>query len=253
MLKVKSGKKKVIAMILAASAVLGVSTTAILQFTDVISVDAGNFKSGTVEVAIDGSVVDEDNPAFIPGDIRSTGFTVKNAGDAAVDVRSTVILKCENSLGGSDTTQSIFDIYAKEDVQGDDTIGYEPKSGALPIGTKQISDGGKTITYDLEYSLDGNHEIATGYEKITESNNLDTGAGSYVLLFDKSAGNEWQNTGVTLSVKAEAKQHRNTSGIDWTELQTSTVTFNGTTSAAVPDRTEESSVETDPEDENSGV
>lgn len=230
------GKKKIIAMVLAVCAVLGVSTTALLQFTDVVSIDAGSFKSGTVEVAIDGSVVDEENPAFIPGDIRSTGFTVKNIGDAAVDVRSTVVLKCDNSLGGTNTTQSIFDIYAIEDVEGDETVGYSPKDGAVPIGTKNVSDDGKTITYDLEYSLDGNHEIATGYEKITEANGNDSGAGSYVLLFDKSAGNEWQNTGVTLSVKAEAKQHRNTSGIEWTELQTSTVTFNGSDSAAVPDR-----------------
>ncbi len=231
-----ASKKKVIALVLAASAVMGISTTAILQFTDVLTVDAGNFKSGTVEAEIDGNVVDSDNPAFIPGDARSTGFTVKNVGDAAVDIRSTVVLNCEKSLEGTNTTQSIFDIYRKEDIQGDDTIGYSPKDGASPLGTKSISNDGKTITYNLEYSLDGNHEIASGYETIDAANGFDTGADTFVLLFNKSAGNEWQNVGVTLSVKAEAKQHRNTSGIDWAELQTSTITFNGSTDAAVPDR-----------------
>lgn len=238
-----TSKKKVIAIALAVSTVLAVGTTSILQFTDVLKIDAGGFSSGIVECEIDGAVVDAGSPAFIPGDIRSKGFTVKNMGDTAVDVKSTVILNCDKSLEGTDSTQSVFDIYRIEDVEGDDERGYTPKDGATPLPTKKISNEGKTITYELEYSLDGNHELLTGYESIGDlSGDSDTAASMYVILFKLDSGNEWQEVPITLDVMAEAKQHRYTqkhkdgSDITWTELETSTVTFNGATVNSVPDR-----------------
>lgn len=238
-----TGKKKIIALALAVAAVLAISTTSLLQFTDVLTLDAGGFSSGIVKCEIDGAVVDAQKPAFIPGDIRSNGFVVKNMGDAAVDVKSTVVLNCEKDLGGTDTTQSVFDIYRIEDVEGDEDRGYTPKDGATPLDTKKISNEGKTITYELEYSLDGNHELLTGYESIGSlSGDSDSGKSMYVILFKLDSGNEWQEVPITLDVMAEAKQHRYTqkhkdgSDITWTELETSTVTFNGETVNSVPDR-----------------
>lgn len=160
---------------------------------------------------------------FTPGDIRKLNYSVNNVGQASADIRETLKITIPPNLtfAGNATTQSEFDIYSFSDVEVVNGS-YVPKTGTTPIPVKSIKSN--VITYSLpEYVLSGgnknvNVEIETG-KAATETHD-------YVLLFNKSAGNELQMKNINCDILVEAKQHRNTNG-SWLEISKHDFTFNG--------------------------
>ena len=185
--------------------------------------------AGTVAIELNNNInlLDEDGFDILgPGDVRSAEFEVVNMGNKSIDVRTTVALTIDSehydlSFGGDSVSQSEFDLYLKDDVRLVDGYGWQPKDGAEPIKIKSINDN--VITYDIaDYSLNGNSDV---YDEVETFN----GTGSYkhiydyVLLFKNDAGNDWQDSTITIDIIVEAKQHENT-GAGWEIVAKETVT-----------------------------
>lgn len=185
--------------------------------------------AGTVAIELNNNIdlLDEDGFDILgPGDVRSAEFEVVNMGNKSIDVRTTVALTIESehydlNFGGDSVSQSEFDLYLKDDVHLVDGYGWQPKEGAEPIKVKSISDN--IITYDIQdYSLNGNSDR---YDEVETLNGTGTYKHTYdyVLLFKNDAGNDWQDSNITIDIVVEAKQHENT-GAGWEIVAKETVT-----------------------------
>ena len=149
-----------------------------------------------------------------PGDMRDGSFTVTNEGNKSIDVRTTIALTAQAHDGtpltftGDSETQSEYDLYLASDVEFVEGYGYMPKEGAKPLQVKSINND--IITYVVpEYVLNGNSdkydevETVDGVTEFTHTN-------EFVFVMKGGAGNEWQDSSVSLDVLVEAKQHENT-------------------------------------------
>lgn len=219
----KSTKKgmRLIAVALALVMAIGGS---LAYFTDSASTNQSG-TAGTVDVELDGSginLLDEDGKQILnPGDLRDVYFTVSNKGNKSVDIRTTITLT--SSIGMAQNGQAEFEIYKLGDVEFVDGEGWKPVAGAEPLQIRSISDDGYTITYAIpEYILNGNEELPDMQREIEPDVAVDadpyfdvSDGGSiadskYVLVFKTASDNNYQEANVTLNVKVEAKQHRNT-------------------------------------------
>ena len=244
--------KSIVALVLAVVMVFGMSFA---YFSDYAQTSTTG-KAGTVAVSVDSNMnlLDADGKDIInPGDLRDAGFTVTNEGNKSIDVRSTIVLTTQSknagvdlAFSGTNTTQSEYDLYLRSDVEEVEGRGWAPKDGAQPLQVKAID--GDTITYQTPvYSLNGNSDRYDEVETI-DGVNAFAQTNDYVLIMKGAAGNEWQNSIVSIDVLVEAKQHENTSAgwdivaqenvatgaINQSAVKGENVITNGTVSTFIP-------------------
>ena len=237
----KHGIKALVALTLAFALLIGSSFA---YFTDYATSQA-NGTAGTLAIALESDInlLDAEGRDILnPGDIRSGSFTVTNMGNKSADIRTTIALTAYDrdgnpiDLEGSNTTQSMYDLYLASDVEFIDGQGNIPKQGVQPLQTKNVN--GNVITYSIpEYSLNGNSDLYDEVETITAGINqlaspfaaaefefgfeeeIIPGISAlpeyakdcdFVLVFNTAAGNEFQGSVVRIDVIVEAKQHENT-------------------------------------------
>lgn len=220
---------KKVATVAIAGAIALTMVGSLAYFTDYATTQA-NGTAGTVAIAMDSDINFKDaNDMDIlnPGDMRDGSFAITNMGNKSIDVRTTVALTALDHEGnaiaftGDATTQSEYDLYAREDVELVEGKGYQPKAGATPIADKVVN--GNVITYDIaDYSLNGNSDE---YDEVETIDGVTAFANDYdfVLVFKGDTGNEWQASTVQMDVIVEAKQHENT-GAGWDIVAQETVT-----------------------------
>ena len=213
-MKKNSKMFKILGCFLAIALLIGCSFA---YFTDYATEQASG-TAGTVALSMDSNInlLDANGQDIInPGDMRDGSFTVTNEGNKSIDVRTTIVLTTQSNVGydltfsGSATEQSEYDLYLASDVELVEGYGYMPKEGAQPLQVKSIDQD--TITYIIpEYSLNGNSDR---YAEVETVDGVDTFSNVYdfVFVMKGAAGNEWQNSSVSIDVLVEAKQHENTS------------------------------------------
>lgn len=211
--------------------------------------------AGTVALSMDSNInlLDADGRDIInPGDMRDGSFTVTNEGNKSVDVRTTIVLTTQSNTGfdlafsGDANTQSEYDLYLRDDVELVEGYGYMPKEGAKPLQVKSIDQD--TITYILpEYSLNGNSDRYNEVETIDGVNEF-AHTNDFVFVMKGGAGNEWQNSSVSIDVLVEAKQHENTQS-GWDIVATENITSGAINKDAVKGE----NVITDPDGSYNGV
>ena len=214
MSKISRKTKSIVAIILATIVVFGCSFA---YFSDYAATSTSG-TAGTVAVSLDSDVnlLDANgNDILNPGDMRDAGFTVTNEGNKSIDVRTTIVLTTQSNSGqsltfsGATDVQSEYDLYLRSDVEEIPGEGWKPKTDAVPLQVKAID--GDTITYQPAiYSLNGNSDRYNEVETI-DGINAFSQINDYVLIMKGEAGNEWQNSIVSIDVLVEAKQHENTS------------------------------------------
>lgn len=198
-------------------------------FTDYATTQA-NGTAGTVALSMDSNInlLDAEGRDIInPGDMRDGSFTVTNEGNKSVDVRTTIVLTTQSNTGfdlafsGDANTQSEYDLYLRDDVELVEGYGYMPKEGAKPLQVKSIDQD--TITYILpEYSLNGNSDRYNEVETIDGVTEF-AHTNDFVFVMKGGAGNNWQNSSVSIDVLVEAKQHENTQS-GWDIVATENIT-----------------------------
>lgn len=241
----KHGMKALIALTLAFALLIGSSFA---YFSDYATSQTTG-TAGTLAIALESDInlLDAEGRDILnPGDIRSGSFTVTNMGNKSADIRTTIALTAYDrdgnpiDLEGSNTTQSIYDLYLASDVEFIDGQGNIPKQGVQPLQTKNVN--GNVITYSIpEYSLNGNSDLYDEVEKISNQYSIAplsanmwgvegtvtvipgegqppvaitpdySHSNDFVLVFNTQAGNEWQGSVVRIDIIVEAKQHENTS------------------------------------------
>ena len=200
-------------------------------FTDRVETSA-TAKAGTVDIALDENWTDVSN--FNPGDKADLDYQISNDGNKSVDVRERLVVT--SSVALNPAAQAEFEIYKAADVEQDAAGAYVPKADAKPVTTdakRIVSGDNKSITYVLpEYTLNG-----TGANAETEAGVADTDhSANYVLVFKGASSNAFQDADATVSLLAEAKQHRNTNGDTWTTVSSESITLGNGSVDAVPAR-----------------
>ena len=218
--------KKRITLALAAVTVLALLIGSFAFFTDRIdsSIQA---EAGTLDLQLS-TITAAKTSDFKPGEGIAIDFTLSNAGNKSADVLETIVLT--SSIAMSDTTE--FDLYNATDVTLDSKGKVTAiKSGAQPLTVRSVSADKKQITYAIpEFILNGTGEAAE-----IETGALGTAkASAYVLVFRTHAGNEFQDTTISLNYEAQAKQHRNTNADTWQVVKTEDINFAGNPIKGVP-------------------
>lgn len=225
-------------LVMAMLMTLLVGTTA--WFTDRVSTSASG-TAGTVTINLDDSGInlkDSDGKDILnPGDMRNVSYVVSNTGNKSVDIKETIYLSAYDKLGQAlnlSDTQSEFEIYNASDVSFVDNRGYLPNDGAEPLQVKSLSEN--VITYEIPvYALNGSTNFDDSNREIEDDITTDKHSSDYVLVFKNLAGNAFQGAVLKLDLMVEAKQHRNTENVLWTEVATRThVLSNGNTVYIVP-------------------
>ena len=237
----KVNKKKIASIALATTMISTLMIGSFAYFTDRADTRA-SATAGTVNIELNADTLanamkdNDGKDIFNPGDMREINYELSNKGNKSIDVRETIILTSSVAMD-KEAAQAEYEIYKAEDVKLIEGKGYFPVDGSTPLSVRSISDDGTQITYTVdEYVLNGydkdgddtKREIENG---VTTTNN----SGAYVLVFKSAAGNEFQNSTVTLDILAEAKQHRNTANVDWTELASESISFGGADTNVVPE------------------
>ena len=193
-------------------------------FTDNASTNASG-TAGTVGIELDSTgivLTDADGLNILnPGDMRTVSYELTNTGNKSIDVRTTIVLTSTQAMD-KESAQAEYEIYLASDVELVPGEGYKPVEGAQPLAVRSISEDGKTITYKpADYILNGSADhaereveadvlVSDADGDIVVGANGDTVQLNYVLVFKGAASNDFQNSGVTIDVLCEAKQHRNT-------------------------------------------
>lgn len=230
----RKSKKRLAALFLVFALVCTMATT-LAYFTDREQAAAQGVV-GTLDIVLTeswyASNTNRDNTK--PGDIYNLDYTIANNGNKSADVRETFVITTTVAMTSSAPE---FEIYKATDVtKGADGF-YVPNTGAAPVvavsdtTNRVLAADGKTLTYHLpEFILDG---TGPGAEDEPEADsNADTF--DYVILFSKSASNDWQGAEVTIDYLVEAKQHRNTDDSIWATVASEEIDFAGSKVNAVP-------------------
>ena len=234
----KSKRAISIMLVLSMIMTLLVGTTA--WFTDRVSTGASG-TAGTLTIDVDDSGInlkDNDGKDILnPGDMRKVVYVVSNTGNKSADIKETIVLSVYDKLGQSlnlSDTQSEFEIYNATDVTFVDNRGYIPNEGAEPLQVKSLNEN--VITYDIPvYTLNGSTNFDDNNREIEADITSDKHSSDYVLVFKNLAGNAFQGSVLKLDLIVEAKQHRNTESVLWSEVSSQTyILSNGNTVYIVP-------------------
>ncbi|MCL2332565.1 MAG: CalY family protein [Actinomycetia bacterium] len=217
-------------------------------FTDRATVNTGG-TAGTVKIALDDASFSllnaEGKDNYNPGDGRLIVAPITNTGNKSVDVRQTFKLTMTPAAGISAFTAAPntmgWALYAKSDCTKNAEGNWAPGLTAAPLSaTYATADGVVTATYAIpEVVLNGDPTDANAETEAGVTTNVLNN--DYVLVMLPGSDNSYQGASVAFEILAEAKQHRNTSGVSWNSLQTVTLTLaSGGSMSAVPARNETS-------------
>lgn len=222
--------KKIMALVLAIATVAALAVGTFAFFTDRVQAKA-EATAGTLKLALTDITTGSNADGMKPGTGCTVNFTLSNTGNKSADVKEVLVLRSAKKMTVGAATE--FDLYNASDVtltaDGKATI----KAGASPVATREVAADGMSITYTIdEFILNG---TGTGAETETGATVKGTSkASAYVLVFKTSAGNDFQNTSVTLHYLAQAKQHRNTDNATWATIMNEDFTFANNTIKVVP-------------------
>ena len=209
--------------------------------------------AGTVKISIDTASFNLLNPDgdvdnFNPGDGRLISAAITNEGNKSVDVRATYRITMKptapvtdfTALPSDEGTPMGWTLFDAADCTLDDTTGnYAVNPGATPIAVPAWTKNGDG-TFSAIFAASGVITLngtGAGAEIDVDEGSNKFDSGGHVLAMLADSDNSYQAAVVTLDILAEAKQHRNTSGISWSQLETQTVAFGGgsATAVVVPD------------------
>lgn len=219
--------KKILALVLALATVAALAVGTFAFFTDRIQAQA-TATAGTLKLALTDIATGTNPDSMKPGTGCTVNFTLSNTGNKSADVKEVLVLQSDVAMTSG---KEEFDLYKASDVTLSADGKYTLKTGAQPVADRQVADNGKSITYTIpEFILNG-----SGKDAETESGAVGVSkASAYVLVFKSTAGNSFQDTGVTLHYLAQAKQHRNTNSDTWTTVMDQPLTFAGNNIKVVP-------------------
>lgn len=167
-----------------------------LVFTDISSSTTGaNGIRSNNEFARDtvwGSSIVRNRAVINPGDFFDLSYALMNTGSKSMDVRQQLVLTSSKPLTAD-----------AEEYQLTITGGANPT--AVP---GDLSGDRKSITYELE-------DIVLGGSAEQEDGALADPRFVVRLDFLLSAANDFAGSGITVTYKAMAKQHRNTTDVHW--------------------------------------
>ncbi|MEG1894815.1 MAG: TasA family protein [Oscillospiraceae bacterium] len=229
--------------------------------------------AGTVDIKMTNTVqlADADGKNILnPGDMRTSSFKVDNVGNKSVDIRENIVLTSSVKMT-EERGQAEFEIYNSADVTNITGYGYVPYAftanatytdatvaykafvaggyltpetfglkAAPAVGVRTFDASGLKVSYFIDgivldgKSVKGDYTDAELDTTATAANAVTTTDGLYVLVFRGTANNNFQNATLTMDILAEAKQHRNTDGKDWTNVSQEAFTFGGNAVQAVP-------------------
>ena len=228
--------KRIITVVCLVLSLIIAGTAALAYFSDRVTSEVDKRISGTVsltQTASSISLLNNDGQDILdPGDMRSLQFKIENTGNKSADVKTVIKIKSDKAMKSSG--QAELEIYMRNDVEEIPGWGWKPKDGASPISVREMASDGKSITYSIpEYILSGNEEYGDSNREI-EGSAPDEHDYPYVLLVNKDIKNAFGNTGISISIVTEAKQHRNTGPADWTTLRKDVITLTGDETSVVP-------------------
>ena len=156
---------------------------------------------------------------FNPGDKMTLTFDMVNSGEMALDVRETFIVSSTEPFSSAPE----FRLFTSYEQDGNGShIGEE-----VVVQEERIDDTHYKYTI-APYILNSETEAVDG-QADTELNR------KYYLVFDGTAGNDFQGAVCTVDYVAEAKQHSLDGNNDWIEAATAQLTVGGQALNVVPD------------------
>lgn len=220
--------KKLMALVLALATVLALAVGTFAFFTDRVQAKA-EATAGTLKLALTDIATGANHNGIKPGTGCTVNFTLSNEGNKSADVKEVLVLQSDVAMTAANTE---FDLYKASDITLDAATGkYTVNAGANPVAVREVSLDRKSITYTIpEFILNGtgaNAETETGAVGVSK-------ASAYVLVFKSTAGNAFQDAGVTLHYLAQAKQHQNTNTATWNTVMTVDFDLAGNNIKVVP-------------------
>lgn len=144
------------------------------------------------------------NELIKPGDDVDLSYELTNIGDSDIDVKETIILSSSVPLDQADPEYRLF-----LDAAADK---YGAMVGGTVVSAEAISE------YQVKYEV-APFSLEKGQSK----------AFDYVMVFNKYAGNAFQQSTCTIDYLVEMRQHSDllAENEGWEEIQTATITFAG--------------------------
>ena len=198
--------KKAMLLAAAAAGIYGISTAASAFWTD--NIDTGSTVAA-LEIGIEyeeGELKIEDGDGFLPGDMKSFDFKVRNTGDISADIRPVITISCDTTMtiGGA---EYLLCNDEGELLKDHDVTYY--------LSGREVGDMEGTAYDRAVYSRKA---VNTLYGNVHKDETLDLDAESgalinereflYQLKLSEDCGNEFMGSGAEVSVDTLAVQHR---------------------------------------------
>lgn len=156
---------------------------------------------------------------FNPGDKVDLSYKLANTGELAVDVRETFVITSSKAMKDGAPQFRLFSNFTS-DAAGANV-------GGNVVVTEKKIDATHYMYTIATYSLNGSDETISG----VSATSVDK---AYYVVFDKTAGNDFQGTTCTIDYLVEAKQHSDGGDADWVTAATGNLTLGGQAVKAVP-------------------
>ncbi len=224
-------KKKSINIFLSIACIVTLVVGSLAFFTDRFY-STSTATAGTLELDFTG-ITTSKTTGFKPSEGITLDFTLANDGNKSADVLETIVLSSSEPMtAGANPAE--FELYKASDVTLTNGVA-SVNASATPLSVRSMSSDKKQITYAIpQFVLNGTGDGAEIEGGVTATSK----ESSYVLVFNKAAGNNYQGVTLTLYYEAQAKQHRNTNDTTWNVVKSETITFAGNDNyAAVPSKT----------------
>lgn len=179
----------------------------------------------TTTIKVNGNtILGKSIPNLNPGDIVEISYSVTNEGNKSAYLRNLVSLGIgTNHAGAQPSTSGMFKLYQSttsnpislSDIRNNTTAA---QNGLLTSSTIT----GFSYTESSPYSIINGGSSVIGKDEVETSGINGPVAVSYILYFDPSAGNEYQEVSLNYIIKTEALQYRNNTSPNWTQVTSST-------------------------------
>lgn len=156
---------------------------------------------------------------FNPGDKVDLSYKLANTGELAVDVRETFVITSSKAMKDGAPQFRLFS-NVTSDAAGANV-------GGNVVVTEKKIDATHYMYTIATYSLNGSDETISG----VSATSVDK---AYYVVFDKTAGNDFQGTTCTIDYLVEAKQHSDGGDADWATAATGNLTLGGQAVKVVP-------------------
>lgn len=234
-------KKKKTAAVLGAATAACVAVSSLALFTDRFQSQA-DFTAGSLDLTLTESW-QADNAAiadvYKPGTAYKLDYHLANDGNLAASVRENFVITADKALSAGEDRE--FDLYAAKDITMDGegnvvTVTGEP----LEPVYGSYSEGSEN-RYTLSYALDELVLNGSGANAEAVAGGLNGYDGEYVLVFNNSADNEFQEVNLDIEYMAQGLQHGNTGDETWADAKviSEKIHFGGQDVDVVPELTQQ--------------